>query len=271
MKAYILNLERSAKRRDSIVAEANRIGLDYEIVPAIDGGAVPIEDLHKLADMEAVNTYPDWLSPRVLATQLSHRRAYERILEDGLDYGIVLEDDARLTKILKTVALSAFENLHDGEVALLHFGSPSRSPITLSKAGKVELELGYGLYLPMTVEDLGSAAAYIVTKKAAKQLVDGLLPLHTSADTWNVFVYSGMIDRLRMVYPMPASISGEKSTISIDTQTSLRARLTEIIDKYRVPLLNAIIQRLRLWVIERQSTIIFSDEPSPFHISEEKT
>ena len=53
------------------MAEAERIGLDYEIVPAIDGGEVPIEELYKVADIEAVKGSPKWLSPRVLATQLS--------------------------------------------------------------------------------------------------------------------------------------------------------------------------------------------------------
>lgn len=266
MKAYILNLERSVKRRNSIIAEAERIGLDYEIVPAIDGGEVPLEEIHKYADLEAVKKSPNWLSPRVLATQLSHRLAYEKIAEADDEYGIVLEDDARLGKDLKAVVASAVEHLVDGEVVLLHYGSPSRSPFTLSKHGKKDLHQNYGLYFPVTLEDLGSAASYIVTRKAAKRLVEGLLPLYTSADTWNEFVYSGMIDRIRMVFPMPASISGEKSTISIDFQTSARASLTQVIDNYQIPFLNSIIQKARLWVIRRQSKIVLSDETSPYDI-----
>ena len=265
MKAFVLNLRRSTERRKNIVKELETHQVNYEIVEAIDGGAVPPEEMFAFADMEAVKRTPRWLTPRVLATSLSHRKVFKEIVDQGLNFGIVFEDDARLNENLNETVRAIQPNLIDGEIVMLHYGSPSKSPIILSSRNKFDLKVSSrSIHFPMKLEDLGSAAAYIVTAKAAKQLYDGLIPLSTSADSWVDFVTKGCVDRIRMVYPMPAAISGEKSTIAIDTQTNFRARVTEFIDKHRVPLIHSVIRNLKLWIINRQSVVRLVDEDSPF-------
>lgn len=264
MKAYIINLKRSVKRRRDILAQAEEQGLDFEIVEAIDGGAVPPQELHKLADMAVVMRHRSWLSDRTLATALSHRRAYEKFLEDGGSTALIIEDDALLFDGIAAIAQSAADVLIGPEIALLHY--VSFAPLGLSAQNSARISADTELMYPMTLDGVGSAAAYLVTRDGAQSLVDKVIPVRSASDSWNDFVAFGYLDRVRMVYPEPAGVIGAKSNISIEGQNRIRFAVTQLADRYQIPILSSFFRNQRLKTVRAMSQFFVTDERSPFDL-----
>src|SRR5215469_4062057 len=98
MHAYVINLARSTDRRAHITAELKKTGLDYEIVTAVDGREL---DLSDPALIDPSMPYIDPSLPIVdtglaagsAGAALSHLSVYRKIIADGLDKALVLEDD----------------------------------------------------------------------------------------------------------------------------------------------------------------------------------
>jgi len=263
MKAYIINLKRARLRRESVLLEVEREGVEHVLIEAIDGGEVDPDEIYKFADMEIVKKVPNWLTVRMLAASLSHRKAMGQFIQDGGPCALFLEDDVRLYANFKETAEAVGSSLEDGEAALLHFVSTSKSPIKLSAKNRIEVSNQRSVYWPISYEGLGSGACYILTRLAAQRMYDGLIPLTTAPDSWRDFVAKGLIDGIRLVYPMAAGISCEKSTINVDTQSSLRRRVTEFIDQKKIPVLTAAYIMFKKQIVKRRSQVEIVDEPSP--------
>src|SRR5271156_7071472 len=93
MHAYVINLARSKDRRAHITAELQRARLDYEVITAVDG---------RTLDLSGSTLIDPSLASRcefpagTVGCALSHFHVYQKILEDGRDRALVLEDDVTL-------------------------------------------------------------------------------------------------------------------------------------------------------------------------------
>ena len=122
-----------------MIAELGRTGMSYEFVEAVDGDDLDLYD-------------PKVIHPSVLGTAwvrlgwvtYSHLRVYEKILADGVEYALVLEDDVRLTGDLSGQVESIVPYLTGAEVALLNYDSPQTCLI--SRESSVHLASGKGTY-----------------------------------------------------------------------------------------------------------------------------
>lgn len=262
MKTYIINLERSVDRREHIIREAERCGLDYTIVKAIDGGTVPEQEILEYADTEIVSRHRSWLSNRALATALSHRNVFEKIIADEVEVALVLEDDVKLSESFTKIATEVANTLSEAEIALLH--SVSFEPLRLSTINAMKISEHHKLMYPMFLNGVGSAAAYLITRQGAKNLFEKLIPLGTAPDSWNDFVEKGWLDRVRVLYPSAASVIGAKSTIYVGSQHWLRSRVTEFVDKHRIPIVYSYLRNQRLKNVEKMSQFVETETPSQF-------
>lgn len=95
MKAYLINLDRRPDRLERFRALADRLGFDFERIPAVDGTAPELEE-------RAAGLPRGWSGPRVgpyvLACFESHRAAWRRLLDSGEPYALILEDDLVLAE-----------------------------------------------------------------------------------------------------------------------------------------------------------------------------
>lgn len=95
IQAFVLHLERATGRRPQVDRLRAALPLPTAVLPAVDGlrmtpaesGAVAKTGLHR-------PHYPFAMSRTEIACFLSHRRAWQAILDLGLDAGLVVEDDA---------------------------------------------------------------------------------------------------------------------------------------------------------------------------------
>jgi glycosyl transferase family 25 len=264
VKAYVINLARSRDRREHITAELKKTGLDYEILTAVDGHDV---DLSDRAIVDPALTYMTQFLAGTTGAALSHLNAYRKIVEDGLDKALVLEDDVTLPADLKDLADAAADQLTGAEVALLSYGS-FRS-CKLSREGSIQLPSARLLALPIEIRLVVSGGAYIITREACERMIKFILPVRVNPDDWWYFYREGALDRVRCVVPMPVHKESKLiSTLgSYSLGRSLKGRLVWSLVQYKIPILHQALNRRRQrihdqWTHQELVDIPFLEKPS---------
>lgn len=99
-KAFILHLERARQRRAQVERLCAAAPLQTEIIQAVDGAALADEEIARVyaRQIHAPRFYFK-LNRAEIGAFLSHRAAWRRIVEDGLDFGVVFEDDAEIDPV----------------------------------------------------------------------------------------------------------------------------------------------------------------------------
>jgi glycosyl transferase family 25 len=239
--AYVINLARSADRRADIVAQLEDAGIDYELVAAVDGQELDLHDTAKIdpAFLEVEH------STGAAGCALSHLNVYAKIIADGFDKALVLEDDVIVPADLGSLADAVAEQLTGSEIALLSFDNPE--PIRMSSEGAVRLPGERLLVLPIDIAQPRSAAAYVVTREACERLTKTIMPVRVLADAWWHFYREGVLDRVRCVAPLAVRKSPKyTSTIGFySLGDGLRARLAEPLVRRNIPVLSQVLSRRR--------------------------
>lgn len=96
MKIFVLNLARATQRRALMESRLAELGLEGEILPAIEGAHIPPAEL-------PAGTEPG-LSPGEIGCYLSHVRFWQTVVERKLPHAMILEDDVILDPQLMEVA-----------------------------------------------------------------------------------------------------------------------------------------------------------------------
>lgn len=266
MDAYIINLERSPDRRAHITDEVRRTGVTYEIVRAVDGRTLNLDD-PALVDPLLASRCP--FPAGAAGCALSHLSAYRKMLDDGRDHALILEDDVELPTDLNELAEEVATHLTGAEAALLNFGSYPPGPLRIGVQGSVELDSSRLLALPIDARQLVNAGAYLITSRAAARMLENLLPIRATADDWRFFYEQGMFDRIRCVVPQPVAKSPKfESTIGMySLGTGIKARVAAPLVRHKIPVLHQAIRRRRQRIIRKwdQAEVVdvpFLEKPS---------
>ena len=266
MYAYVINLARSSDRRAHIVAELQRTGLDYEIVPAVDGRTLDLND-STLIDPSLALRCPFPVGAAGCA--LSHFNVYQKILEDGQGAALILEDDVTLPPDLSDLADDVAGHLTGSEVALLNYASYPPGPLKISSESSVAMTSSRQLSLPIDARQLVNAGAYVITRQACARMLESVLPIRATADDWRFFYESGVLDRVRCVMPQPVTKSPNfESTIGLySLGNGLKARLVGPLVRHKIPVVHqAILYRRRRIMAERDRAEVvdlpFIEKPS---------
>jgi GR25 family glycosyltransferase involved in LPS biosynthesis len=120
---YMINLEARQDRLRHSLAEAEAVGMVFEVVPAIPASAIDPTDV-------AISRQ----SPGRVACWKSHVRAWERAQGAGTAFALILEDDVRwlrnpagLLKAIDAQPSSAFDLLQLGSLQHGHKSIPLRA------------------------------------------------------------------------------------------------------------------------------------------------
>lgn len=96
-KAFILHLERAAQRRPQVELLRSALPFASEIIPAADGALLTQQDVDAVYARQLHRPrFSHPLNRAEIGAFLSHRAAWKRIVEEGLDYALVFEDDAAI-------------------------------------------------------------------------------------------------------------------------------------------------------------------------------
>lgn len=257
MHAYIINLARSTERRAHIISEVAKSGIAHEIMEGIEGRDLDVDDPQVVAPSTLA---APWFRPGVAGCVLSHRRVYEKILADGLDQALVLEDDVTLPDDLDSLVWAIGSHLSGAEVALLNYDS--QDTCKLSRTSLVSLPRSRLLALPIDVHQPKSGGAYVITREACKRMTEFCPPVRARADDWGLFYQQGLLDRVRCVFPMPATKSPTfQSTIDRNSPRSLKARTIRLVTRQNISVLEKAITYRRQRILDEWAQTVMADGP----------
>jgi glycosyl transferase, family 25 len=167
---YLINLDRSKDRLETMRRQLDDLGLAFERVPAIDGAARP--DL--MTDIDTAlyrRMHGRGVRPGEVGCFLSHIEVMQRFLASAFDYAVILEDDASLSPslpgLLDTIAAEAPGRDWD----VLKLESRRRGLPLRLRSLTADHDLCVSLF-----RSTGSAG-YIVTRRAAQAYLAQLLPM----------------------------------------------------------------------------------------------
>ena len=266
MYAYVINLARSVDRRAHITAELKKTGLDYEIITAVDGRDLDLSDPTIVDPSLATKTAS---MAGAAGCAFSHLSAYRKIIADGLDAALMLEDDVILPSDLGILADAVADQLAGAEVVLLSYNTPY-PPCKLGREGSIHLPSSRLLALPIDINQwLMSSGAYIITREACERMIKCAPPVRVPIDDWRFFYREGVLDRVRCVTPVPVPNNSKLvSTIGSYTLGSgLRARILWPLVNRKIPLLHQALsyrrQRIqRRWYRSELVDMPFIEKPS---------
>lgn len=231
---YLINLERSADRLKAADHHFGAIGLAFERIDAIDASKINLANYP--VDREAFQRTHgrSVIRPGEIGCYFSHLKALRIFIESDKRFGLIFEDDAlpenRLLAVLET--LCSWPDDWD-IVSLFHFHRGG--PVVLRKTEEFSLAVHLG--------HISSAAAYLVNKKAALQLINDLEVMRECIDhslyaSWK----HGL--KLRSVLPMPVQLATEAHQSTINTDAGIKPALV-----FRLPtLLNRSYVAIRIFL-----------------------
>ncbi len=103
VKAFIIHLARATDRRAQVTRlieslAIERLSIKAEVIDAVDGKTLSPEMVARVYRRSLHRPrYPFALGINEIACFLSHRKAWQAIIDQNLDVGLVLEDDVELT------------------------------------------------------------------------------------------------------------------------------------------------------------------------------
>jgi glycosyl transferase family 25 len=186
LKAYVINLDRSADRLDHMRAELGRVGVEFERIAAVDGSVLEQRELDAFCRARSAAKPQGWLAGEV-GCFLSHFDAWRRIAAAEHAWAAVLEDDLRVSRDLAPLLASTDWIPADADAVRLEANRSMR----LSKPRPIAATPGRYVY--RAISGTTGAGAYILSRSAAKRLLATPPESHTGVD---VFLFKPKMSRI---------------------------------------------------------------------------
>jgi glycosyl transferase family 25 len=158
IKIFILNLDRTTQRRKTMLDRLANLGLEAEILSAVDGSLLDAADLPP-------GTEPG-LSPGEIGCYLSHVNSWKTVIQRRLSYAIVLEDDV----IIRPNLMNLVEEITALDIPL----DAVRLSALLPVRGIPVVSLSGNVRLVLPIKPPCGAQGYLVSLDGAKHLLSRL-------------------------------------------------------------------------------------------------
>ena len=176
MHILVINLEKNKERMAFMDRQLKAFGLDYERIPAVYGATLTKDERKKcFARFHSFLAMGVKLNDGEIGCSLSHLICYKRILSEGWDGALILEDDAALEPGFVNVAEVVRANRIQGRPQVFVF---SALDITNKKTEPQVEKIG----------GTGGADGYWISREAAEIIVRANDPVVTVADRWDRWV-----------------------------------------------------------------------------------
>ncbi|MCO5731017.1 glycosyltransferase family 25 protein [Rhizobium sp. SSA_523] len=176
LPVLLINIERAAARRALIEGQAAELGIRLERVAGVDGSLVPREDWQDV-DLDLFrrrNGRP--MMAGEYGCYRSHINAFRQLIDSGRKAALVIEDDVALTRdLMERAAAIAAMAPDDCVVKLVNHRTVAFQHRFTSARGD---RIGVSRFGPQ-----GSSACYLLTEKAARRLIEAMLPQSLPLDS----------------------------------------------------------------------------------------
>lgn len=194
MRLFVINLPQQVDRRNLMMAQLKVARTVAELISAVDGRALSVEEVQaNYDDAGARAALGRSMSRGEIGCALSHQSIYRRMIDQGLPWAVILEDDALVGGEFQA-ALGAISAQLDG----------ARSEIYMlthvdkyTDWGRRRILRRHWLVKPVRAY---RAHCYVITQAAARALLQFNHPIRVPADYWMTFQRAGIVT-IRAVVP----------------------------------------------------------------------
>lgn len=185
---FIISLKKDVERRNAITDALSAQNLSWVMVDAVEGIKLQEEYISSLN-----YKYDKPSHANEIACSLSHQSVYKKIINDGIDWAIILEDDV----IIDTPISDFINKLEQGKTSLLkkdHIyllggqeGLNSRKRLSLSFFNKVKI--GNFTFRKVTYKPskIYRTCCYLIHRDECEKLVELFNEAYYVADSWGLF------------------------------------------------------------------------------------
>ena len=180
-KIYVINLKRRSDRKEQLLAKFPNI--NFTFIEAIDGEELDQETL--IAEGKLNRSFFDptgMVTMGIFACALSHKKAWDQAIEDGVENALFLEDD--VYPIIPLVEKNKFTA--DYQSILNDIKQFDWDLIHLGKKREFQDGLNVSDYLVVRRynSNYNGAHAYCASKEMIKTLSNNYLPIEYAADVY---------------------------------------------------------------------------------------
>lgn len=94
---FAINMEHQTERRKHVLSECSKVGLNPIFIKAEDGKKLTCSDIKKHTNQEkAIQTIGRELSKSEIGCALSHKKIYNKIVDESIECALIIEDDIML-------------------------------------------------------------------------------------------------------------------------------------------------------------------------------
>jgi len=222
MKTFIINLDKDTYKKIIIEDLCKKHALDYEFITAIYGFQLKDDYIHSITNkQESITKIRRELSKGEIGCTLSHLQIFNKIINNNLEYALILEDDAYFDEKLLFFLNNFNGFLEDWDCILLGYYI-GKDDLHYKIKFMDEIKSGNFIYRK-SLDLLHGTHGYIVSKKGAEKLLK-----YNSKITLPIDSYTGNPKLINQFCVYPPIINVNKQ---LDINTELekdRKRLREI-------------------------------------------
>lgn len=172
---FVINLPRSEHRWRAVSNRLKAIGLPFQRIEGIDGSQLGEAEIAEVFDRKRAQTHYHYdLTRGEIGCYLSHLKAWQAVLDQELDYAIILEDDVVLTDSFRLLpqTLTKLEDAWD----LIKIAAPYKK----QKATQLG-DIGSFGYVRYRKPPMG-ACGHVVSAAGAQKLLAKRPPFYRPVD-----------------------------------------------------------------------------------------
>ncbi len=180
MRSFIIHLPGDHKRADNVARLLERLP-DAQVVDAVLGREVVATDGFPLRSGDLWRPkYPFALSAGEVGCFLSHRRAWQMIIDQGLDYALIVEDDLAVDPALWADALELVERAATPDCFIRLPAKRREAGPASDSIGSAELFTPRRIGLQTVAQVVGQNAAHrlLMASETIDRPVDTYLQMH---------------------------------------------------------------------------------------------
>jgi GR25 family glycosyltransferase involved in LPS biosynthesis len=226
IKTFVVHLARATGRRPLVDKLLEASPFPAEIFSAIEGAKLTGEEQAQayLGAPRYAPHYPFALGHGEIGCFLSHRAIWQKIVDDGLDGALILEDDLEVLGGFDEVAQFAADHLANHGYIQFQVRAVSSEAKIIASQGQLRL-------VQPQVTPLRTSAQ-LVSAKVAQRLLDLTAPFDRPVDT---FLQMHWVTGVHLVCVVPSCVSdrteqGGGSTIS--RKTPFRDKLSREVKRF---------------------------------------
>ena len=200
----MISLTDSIDRREAISKYLDILNISFEFVDAIDGRNGLPSEYEEHINRESAIKKGHILADVQYACALSHMKTYRKIVNNKIQWALIMEDDAIPSYELVPYLVGKY--YEDAQLTQLYYGLP----IYVNRKSKNQIFGKYISYLHSKASSSFSyTVCYIISYNAAQFILENGFPVNSVAD-WpecvEKFVHNG---EFRIVYPQLIYHTGE--------------------------------------------------------------